>query len=41
MVGENPWLDRLATVVNLAAAQLAIMGMPNMRYVLEWSVSAN
>ena len=39
--GENRWLDRLATVANQAAAQLAIMGMSDVRYVLERSVSAN
>ena len=30
--GENRWLDRLATVTNQAAAQLAIMVMPDVRY---------
>ena len=39
--GKNRWLDRLATVANKAAAQLAIMGMPDVRYVPERSVSAN
>ena len=41
MAGENRWLDRLTTVANQAAAQLAIMGMPDVRYVPERSVSAN
>ena len=39
--GENRWLDRLAVVANQAAAQLATMGMPDMRYAPERSVSAN
>ena len=39
--GENRWLDRLATVANQAAAQLAIMGRPDVRYVPERSVRAN
>ena len=41
VAGENRWLDRLATVANQAAAQLAIKGMPDVRYVPERSVSAN
>ena len=41
VAGENRWLDRLATVANQAAAQLAIMGMLDVRYVPERSVSAN
>ena len=39
--GENRWLDRLATVANQVAAQLATMGMPDVRYAPERSVSAN
>nr|XP_040254156.1 uncharacterized protein LOC120972727 [Aegilops tauschii subsp. strangulata] len=39
--GENRWLDRLATVANKAAAQLATMGMPDVRYAPERSMSAN
>ena len=39
--GENRWLDRLATVANQADAQLATMGMPDVRYAPERSVSAN
>ena len=39
--GENRWLDRLAIVANQAAAQLATMGMPDVRYAPERSVSAN
>ena len=39
--GENRWLDRLTTVANQAAAQLAIMGMSDVRYVPGRSVSAN
>ena len=41
MEGENRWLDRLATVANQAAAQLATMGMPDVKYAPERSVSAN
>ena len=41
VAGEDRWLDRLATVANQAAVQLAIMGMPDVRYVPERSVSAN
>ena len=39
--GENRWLDRLATVANQATAQLATMGMPDVRYAPERSMSAN
>ena len=39
--GENRWLDHLATVANQAAGQLATMGMPDVRYTPERSVSTN
>ena len=41
MAGEKRWLERLATIANLAAMQLGTMGMPDMRYVPERGVSAN
>ena len=41
MHGENCWLDRLATIANQAAAQLATMGMPDVRYSPERNVSAS
>ena len=39
--GEKRWLERLAVVANSAADQLAIMGMPEMRYAPEASLSPN
>ena len=39
--GENRWLDRLTTVDNQAAAQLATMGMPDVQNAPEGIVSAN
>ena len=41
VAGEKRWLECLAAVVNSAATQLGIMGMPDMRYVPERSVSSN
>ena len=39
--GEKRWLGRLANVANSTANQLAIMGMPEMGYSLEASLSPN
>ena len=39
--GEKRWLGRLATVANSAADQLAIMGIPEMGYAPEASLSPN
>ena len=41
VAGENHWLECLAAVTNQAAAQLATMGMPDVRYAPERSVSAH
>ena len=41
MEGKNRWLDRLTTFANQAVAQLDTRGMPDVRYALEQSVSAN
>ena len=39
--GEKRWLERLAVIANSAADQLAIMGMPEMVYAPEASLSPN
>ena len=41
VAGENRWLERLAVVANQAAAQLATMGMPDVRYAPERNVRAH
>ena len=38
---EKRWLEHLAVVANSAADQLAIMGMPEMGYAPEASLSPN
>ena len=39
--GENHWIGRLEGVADRITMQLATMGMPNVRYVLEPNVSPN
>ena len=41
LMNEKRWLGRLAAVANSAADQLAIMGMPEMGYAPEASLSPN
>ena len=41
MAGEKLWISRLADVAGRITTQLATMGMPNVRYVPEPSVSPN
>ena len=39
--GENRWIERLEGVAGRITAQLATMGMPNVRYTPERNVSPN
>ena len=41
VAGEKRWLERLAAVANSATTQLGTMGMPDMRYAPETSLSPN
>ena len=41
MEGENRWISRLEDVAGRITTQLAIMGMPNVRYTLECNASPN
>ena len=41
VAGKKHWLERLAAVANSAATQLGTMGMPDMRYTPEASLSPN
>ena len=41
VAGENRWISRLEDVAGRVTSQLALMGMPNVRYDPEWSGTVN
>ena len=41
VAGENRWISRLEDVAGRVTSQLALMGMPNVRYAPEWSGTVN
>ena len=41
VVEENRWISRLEDIAGRVTSQLALMGVPNVRYAPEWSGSVN